>query len=343
MDVTGVFKRIVHELEVRPDPEGNSNGGGPDKNRILKPATRTVKDSFEVKAISIVDNISRLREFLAGNRDAYVDVVLNRDHSISGLSDLERDRIDAGANNFIRTINHLISTFKAELREAKHLKAQRTQHLEAVTDILEASLKSACRIYSEQKAIRVEKELQFQKLSRLEVNARSSKRLRSHESRDTPAESIAESKSDDVFEDGEEPSAVTQEEEEDKKPSKKFREWSDDEEEDYEMSPEEEQMFKRENERMYEDLVSLKDSVQQIESKVVRIAELQDIFTEKVLQQRDDIDLIASNATATTENVKDGNEELRKAIQRNASIRVYILFFLLVMSFSLLFLDWYNE
>ncbi len=49
---------------------------------------------------------------------------------------------------------------------------------EAVTDILEASLKSACRIYSEQKAIRVEKELQFQKLSRLEVNARSSKRLR---------------------------------------------------------------------------------------------------------------------------------------------------------------------
>ena len=41
-------------------------------------------------------------------------------------------------------------------------------------------------------------------------------------------------------------------------------------------------MFKQENERMYEDLISLKDSVQQIESKVVRIAELQEIFTEKV-------------------------------------------------------------
>ncbi len=71
--------------------------------------------------------------------------------------------------------------------------------------------------------------------------------FQSHESRDTPAESIAESKSDDVFEDGEEPSAVTQEEEEDKKPSKKFREWSDDEEEDYEMSPEEEQVRKSSN------------------------------------------------------------------------------------------------
>ncbi len=66
--------------------------------------------------------------------------------------------------------------------------------------------------------------------------------FQSHESRDTPAELISESKSDDVFEDGEEPPVVAQEEEEDKKPSKKFREWSDDEEEDYEMSPEEEQV-----------------------------------------------------------------------------------------------------
>ena len=62
-----------------------------------------------------------------------------------------------------------------------------------------------------------------------------------------------------------------------------------------------------------------------------------------MLQQRDDINNIAANAVATTENVKDGNEEIRKAIQRNASVRVYVLFFLLVMSFTLLFLDWYNE
>jgi hypothetical protein len=54
-----------------------------------------------VKAIAIVDNIARLRDFLAGNRDAYVDVVLSRDHSISGLSDLERDRIDAGIIIFL--------------------------------------------------------------------------------------------------------------------------------------------------------------------------------------------------------------------------------------------------
>ena len=87
----------------------------------------------------------------------------------------------------------------------------------------------------------------------------------------------------------------------------------------------------------------LKDNVQQIQSQVVKISELQEVFTDKVLQQKDDIDQIAAHAVAATENVRDGNEELRKAIQRNASIRVYILFFLIVMSFSLLFLDWYND
>ena len=119
----------------------------------------------------------------------------------------------------------------------------------------------------------------------------------------------------------------------------------DDEDEDNNevLSPEEIQLFEKENEKMYEDLMSLKDDVQQIETKVVKIAELQQIFTEKVLQQKDDIETIASNTVRASENINDGNEEIRKAIQNRASIRVYILFFLLVMAFTLLFLDWYNE
>ncbi len=113
--------------------------------------------------------------------------------------------------------------------------------------------------------------------------------------------------------------------------------------EEEEFSQEELQMLEEENQRLYHDLVSVQEGMQQVEHKVVKIAELQEIFTEKVLQQKDEIELIAQTAVTTTENVKDGNEELRKAIQNQASIRVYILFFLLVMSFSLLFLDWYNE
>ena len=110
-----------------------------------------------------------------------------------------------------------------------------------------------------------------------------------------------------------------------------------------ELTPEEVQMLEEENAKLFDDLMNVKDTVQQIETKVVKIAELQTVFAEKVLSQKDDIELVSENAIKSTENVKDGNEELRKAIQNQASVRVYVLFFLLVMSFSLLFLDWYNE
>lgn len=59
--------------------------------------------------------------------------------------------------------------------------------------------------------------------------------------------------------------------------------------------------------------------------------------------QKHDIERIANAVVGTTENVKDANEQIKQAIQRNAGVRVYVLFFLLVMSFTLLFLDWYNE
>ena len=101
-------------------------------------------------------------------------------------------------------------------------------------------------------------------------------------------------------------------------------------------------MMEFENERLLEHLSSLNNQVEQVQSKVVKIAELQNIFTEKVLQQADTIELVQADTVASTENVKSGNEAVRQAIQDKATYRVYILFIILVFSCSLLFLDWYN-
>lgn len=60
--------------------------------------------------------------------------------------------------------------------------------------------------------------------------------------------------------------------------------WSDGKGED-ELSPEEIQMFEQENQRLIGEMNSLFDEVRQIEGKVVEISRLQEIFTEKVLQQ----------------------------------------------------------
>eukprot|EP00069_Balaena_mysticetus_P018178 bmy_11161T0 len=118
--------------------------------------------------------------------------------------------------------------------------------------------------------------------------------------------------------------------------------WGDGKGED-ELSPEEIQMFEQENQRLIGEMNSLFDEVRQIEGKVVEISRLQEIFTEKVLQQEAEIDSIHQLVVGATENIKEGNEDIREAIKNNAGFRVWVLFFLVMCSFSLLFLDWYDS
>lgn len=59
--------------------------------------------------------------------------------------------------------------------------------------------------------------------------------------------------------------------------------------------------------------------------------------------QKHDIERIGNVVVGATENIKDANEQINQAIQHNAGLRVWMLFFLIVMSFTLLFLDWYND
>ncbi|XP_043694274.1 syntaxin-81-like [Telopea speciosissima] len=47
-------------------------------------------------------------------------------------------------------------------------------------------------------------------------------------------------------------------------------------------------------------------------------------------------------AVEATQNVDMGNKELSQAIQRNSSSRTFLLLFLFVLTFSILFLDWYS-
>lgn len=113
-------------------------------------------------------------------------------------------------------------------------------------------------------------------------------------------------------------------------------------EEEEEISTEEAQMFEKENAALFEEMSSVSEEVGQIEGKVMEIAKLQETFTEKVLEQEKDIDRIEQVVVGSTENIKEGNEEIRQAMKNSAGFRVYILFFLLLLTLSLLFLDWYN-
>ncbi|XP_063906633.1 syntaxin-18 [Zophobas morio] len=180
---------------------------------------------------------------------------------------------------------------------------QREEHYSGVIESLERYLKSVSKIYTETKAVRVKRVLETHKVAKLETIGKHEGEIKK------PL-----------------PSPTT--------PPVNIED---------ELSVEEMQMFESENEMLFNELNATSEEVKQMESKVVHIAELQELFTEKVLQQEQDIERIANSVVGATSNMKDANEQIRQAIQRNAGLRVWVLFFLLVMSFSLLFLDWYND
>ena len=307
MELTQLFLQIVGELKSR-NPElclGNA-AAAPDKDRILGGSKRQKRRKqhqlLDSLAKEISANISQLKRFLLENRESYL-----RDSD-----SLDTDKIDAAANQFIKTCNGLIKRLKAEIQRHNsdvEDKFSAASHFEAVVEILERFLQETCAVYAEQKAVRVNREFERRKMAKLASDVKPE----TLEDRGHALQQRMELDQDQV------------------------------DEEEVELSEGERRQLQEENDQLYSELLHVQDAVRQVESKVVKIAELQEIFTEKVLQQKDDIDLISANATNTTENVKDANEELRKAIQNQASARVYILFFLVVMSFSLLFLDWYNE
>ncbi|KAM0728232.1 Syntaxin-18 [Formica fusca] len=322
MDVSALFKASVRTVNSR-----NKDLGTP----VGTPPRKTVtKSTFCVKVHAVVVQISKLRQFLLENRKAY----LNFSSYLSTaprMTDAERDEIDVGGQRIMSTCSQLVKDLKREIAtSAEDLSRQNVEHREIMLLQIEDYLKNVCHIYSEQKAMRVKRAVEMQRIAKLQTDPKTDRpeirksslntTERSVDDRETKSHSN-ESSPMKIQEINEDVTTLTYEEE---------------------PSAEDIQMFESENEQLYNELNNVTEEIKQIESKVVHIAELQEIFTEKVLDQDKDLDRLMTTVVGSTENVKEANEQIRQAIQRNAGLRVWILFFLLVMSFSLLFLDWYN-
>lgn len=328
MDVSALFKASVKAVNLRNKDLGTTDS---------QPSRRQARDksTFCVKAHAVVGQISKLREFLLENRKAYLNFS-NYLSTAPHMTDAERNEIDLGAQRIMSTCSQLVKDLKREVATSTEISQQNIEHREIMLLLIEDYLKNVCKIYSEQKAMRVKRAMELRKIARLQSDPGSIEHSSSatvvRKSALNAVERIAEI--DHEIRDGSSDSSPL-----------KIQELNGDvntltyEEE---PSAEDIQMFESENEQLYNELNTMTEEVKQIESKVVHIAELQEIFTEKVLDQDKDLDRLMTTVVGSTENVKEANEQIRQAIQRNAGLRVWILFFLLVMSFSLLFLDWYN-
>lgn len=227
---------------------------------------------------------------------------------ISYLS-TNRSMSESDREQIDKTSQEVITLCSNQIKEYKQyirkstLNKQKEEHYLNVINSVEIYLNEISKIYAETKAVRIKKVVDTHKLSKLEGK-------HGNDSTKNVYNSNNSSKSSNY---------------------------------DEELSAEEMQMFELENEGLYKELNSLSDEIAQMESKVVHISELQKTFTEQVLSQEKDIERIATTVATATDDVKDANDQIRQVIKRNAGLRVWVLFFLLVMSFSLLFLDWYND
>ncbi|XP_042626430.1 syntaxin-18-like [Cyprinus carpio] len=314
-DITLLFKASVKTVKTRNKALGLIDSSSREEPSGAKRAR--ARDSFSGRAREVISNISKLKDFLLQHRKEYVNagrscVHLSRISAcVSRMTDSERDQIDQDAQIFMRTCADAIGQLRSEMGK-QVVSTQVKNHRAAVLDLIEAYLRGVCKLYSEQRAVRVKRVVDKKRLSRLEPEQISHNKQQS---------------------DGEENS--------DKPVSDSNVDLWEDNRVDDDLSPEEIQMFEQENQRLVGEMNSLLDEVRQIEGKVVEISRLQEIFSEKVLQQETEIDSIHQLVVGATENVKEGNEDIREAIKNNAGFRVWILFFL-VMCLLLLFFVWWD-
>uniref|UniRef100_A0A0D9W7G5 SNARE-complex protein Syntaxin-18 N-terminal domain-containing protein n=1 Tax=Leersia perrieri TaxID=77586 RepID=A0A0D9W7G5_9ORYZ len=104
-----------------------------------------------------------------------------------------------------------------------------------------------------------------------------------------------------------------------------------------------EQLLDDETRALQVELINLLDAVQETETKMIEMSALNHLMSTHVLQQAQQIQYLYDQAVEATNNVERGNKELSQAIQRNSSSRTFLLLFFFVLTFSVLFLDWYSK
>lgn len=166
MDVTLLFKACVKTLRTRNKALGVVHDA--DRIAILKP--RQPPSDFHYRVREINSNISKMKNFLKEHRNDYINAT-HLMYDTSRMTENERDRIDKEAQQFVFQCREILKNLRKEVR-SQSLTPQQLEHHEGVIFLLEDHLKSACKLFTEQKAIRVKRAYDRQKLSRLEPESK---------------------------------------------------------------------------------------------------------------------------------------------------------------------------
>ncbi|KAF8983142.1 Syntaxin-18 [Entomortierella lignicola] len=117
-----------------------------------------------------------------------------------------------------------------------------------------------------------------------------------------------------------------------------------DDDQDFEASltEQERQMLQLENENIVQKLETELNQVRQLESSMMELSSLHSTIQEHLEAQTLQTNRLHEEALTAIGHIDAGNDQLIKAAKHNKTTRKWILFFLIMASGVLLFLDWYD-
>lgn len=263
---------------------------------------------FTKAALKTLESIVALEEFMFKHQKDYVD--LNR------TTEQERDSIEHEVSAFIKACKDHIDILKNSINDEESsskgwlgIKTNTSNvdaiaHKHGVVLILSERLHSVTSKFDQMRSVR------FQDAVNKAMPRRKLNRLVNSKSADTT-----------------------------KTPDSDYRE---PEELQTESLKSQQQLMDDETRSLQVELTGLLDAAQETETKMVEMSALNHLMSTHVLQQAQQIEFLYDQAVEATKNVNLGNKELSQAIQRNSSSRTFLLLFLFVLTFSILFLDWYS-
>eukprot|EP00800_Vazella_pourtalesii_P022258 TRINITY_DN8615_c0_g1_i1.p1 TRINITY_DN8615_c0_g1~~TRINITY_DN8615_c0_g1_i1.p1 ORF type:complete len:316 (-),score=39.28 TRINITY_DN8615_c0_g1_i1:94-1041(-) len=113
--------------------------------------------------------------------------------------------------------------------------------------------------------------------------------------------------------------------------------------EEFNVTRKEEINLVQENVQLVREMKREYNEIQSIQTKLTEISQLQHIFAEEVLKQKEELEVIADMTEISALNISEGNKNIRKAIQKQFTSDGIVLFIIIMFTIALWFLDWYQD
>ncbi|RXG52563.1 Syntaxin-18 [Armadillidium vulgare] len=349
VDVTTLFKSCVKTIRTRNKAIGITFP----HSKILPQAPST---QFFSRARDIQANITSHERLLLDHRKKYSSTSQLDPNS---LSDIERAYMDKVVSRNLKFIEENIRNLEKEIKERidNGLSDHAKDCQQCVINILRTNFLRTNAYFRDMKDHRLKKQREKEQLFRLQRPSGMKKHLsedkfksslrhrKSPEKRQDKSDSTSHKEESLSCEDSLSPTDVTSSDSHSDSPFRTSRTTLFDMEAEavlQDLDEEERQILEKENALLFNELQSNQEEVKLITKQVVELSRMQDLFTENVEIQSQQIDEIHETILHATDNVQRGNEQVREAMRKDAGFRVWIMFFLIVMSLTILFLDWYN-